>query len=493
MVSAATGADAGVMALMKGSELLASSAVRNAASAITYFTEKGLGWNYNQFAESTFGTGAMAGYLSGMLSTGISMGLDNSIKGYTGELSVNTRTLNSLAGGLASTGLTYAMTGSGVVNLANFNMFGSNISHGLVEMHFGESGNYLKLVEGGTDVSLDRVISGFKGLEAYGENMRIELSSESVKENAVGMRTLYSFGLSEAYELYEEILKGKTELKVDEELDGTAKTEEIEGKKVIWLGKKYFEGDELGRGVILAQEAGRNGRNDGEKGQFAETVGSVILHSIVAGQVAGTYGDSILTGQMKLDLVKLREAASKGDMSSFAVYVGANYDSTADYWKLIKNKDGSHNIEWDGCTGLYDESDKLIMKGEPRSYVNSLRMYMGLGNTEDAEKIIAEKGIELTGRIGSDSDYGETGFMNSSMIEEWTNKQLSEETFKMNNGKKPGEGDGDASVRCMERVYGMYRRYLAMNLLRQLLNTHTCLREYEVALQAASSERERIV
>ncbi|NOY07941.1 MAG: hypothetical protein GXP33_03765 [Spirochaetes bacterium] len=171
MVSAATGADAGAMALMKGSELLATSAVSNAASAITYSADAGLGWNYNQFAEGTFGTGAMAGYASGMLSTGISMGLgDFNLKDgneinlsgrvfKTGDI----RAFNNLAGGLASTGLTYVMTGSGVVNLANFNMFGSNISHGLLEMHFGEGGNYFKLGGSGTDISAGTMHSAVTG------------------------------------------------------------------------------------------------------------------------------------------------------------------------------------------------------------------------------------------------------------------------------------------------------------------------------------------
>ncbi|GEM_PF-6737333 len=412
MVSKAVVGDAGVMALMKGAELFTSGAVGSALGAFNYSKEKGWNWDFNSFAEGTFGDAAIAGYLGGALSTGITGGLDKSIYGYTGNLHANAKAFNALVGGLASTGLTYAMTGSGVVNLANFNMFGSPINHGLLEMHFGDGGNYLKLGGAGTDVSLGQLSSGLKGLEAYRENMKIELAGESARQNAVAMRTLYSSGLSDTEGLYRDILNGKTLLAKDEGLDATAKTVDIGGgRKVILLGKKYFEGAELGKGVYLSHEAGRNGKDDGRVGQFAETVGSVLLHSVVAGQVAGTYGGSVLTNQMKLDLGKLREAAKNNDFSSFASYAGTNYDSSADYWKIMKdgrfiddnrsslyietNNGGEFKLwNMDGLTK--ENSLKLIVngKGPALKFSEEVNKRMGLYLITNAETTIGEKAFE---------------------------------------------------------------------------------------------------
>ena len=49
-------------------------------------------------------------------------------------------------------------------------------------------------------------------------------------------------------------------------------------------------------------------------------------------------------------------------------YVDANYDSSADYWKLLD--DGS--IAYDGKANLYDENGNLIYKTESKGLEESL-------------------------------------------------------------------------------------------------------------------------
>ena len=74
--------------------------------------------------------------------------------------------LNSLAGGLASTAVTFGLTGEATFNVLNIADFGANASSGLFEVTFGgKKGFSSRLGTGGTDFSfknLKSAIAGYK-------------------------------------------------------------------------------------------------------------------------------------------------------------------------------------------------------------------------------------------------------------------------------------------------------------------------------------------
>lgn len=48
----------------------------------------------------------------------------------------------------------------------------------------------------------------------------------------------------------------------------------------------------------------------------------------------------------------------------FDSYINSNYDSSADYWKLVKQENGKCGLEYDGFHSLYDESGNLLIRNE---------------------------------------------------------------------------------------------------------------------------------
>jgi hypothetical protein len=56
-----------------------------------------------------------------------------------------------------------------------------------------------------------------------------------------------------------------------------------------------------------------------------------------------------------LCFLQLNSAIESGDFSGFGQYIAGNYDSSADYWRLISNANGTHALEAE-----YDEDGNLI-------------------------------------------------------------------------------------------------------------------------------------
>jgi hypothetical protein len=109
-----------------------------------------------------------------------------------------------------------------------------------------------------------------------------------------------------------------------------AKTTRTDGKEIS-LTMEDLNGFELG--VVLAHEAMRNGRNDGEEGQRLETIDAVLAHSDHAMQVLEKYGLGALGYQMvqeAIDYAKMQNGEI--NLEDFEAYVDGKYDSTEDFW-----------------------------------------------------------------------------------------------------------------------------------------------------------------
>ena len=62
-----------------------------------------------------------------------------------------------------------------------------------------------------------------------------------------------------------------------------------------------------------------------------------------------------MTENLDMDITAYKLSQHLGDESIFADYVAGNYDSSADYWRLISRSDGTHFLEAE-----YDKDGKLI-------------------------------------------------------------------------------------------------------------------------------------
>ena len=75
------------------------------------------------------------------------------------------KNLNNLAGGLASSAVSFAFTGNATFNILNLTDFGSRINGGLLEFTIGKDGVSSKIGNGGTNISYSNIKSSIVGIK----------------------------------------------------------------------------------------------------------------------------------------------------------------------------------------------------------------------------------------------------------------------------------------------------------------------------------------
>ena len=75
------------------------------------------------------------------------------------------KNLNNLAGGLASSAVSFAFTGNATFNILNLTDFGTRINGGLLEFTFGKDGVSSKIGNGGTNISYSNIKSSIAGIK----------------------------------------------------------------------------------------------------------------------------------------------------------------------------------------------------------------------------------------------------------------------------------------------------------------------------------------
>lgn len=211
--------------LTKGIEL---SAINMTSSAINSVDVRGIVsgndmFNEQAFIEGTFGKTAMTSVMSGMANSYVSNALgDFNLKtesgtyftGSSGAVNVNAlKTFNQTMGGLASTAVTYGMTGNASVNLLNMNMFGGP-SVGLFELGFGKNGLSGAVSMGGTDLSARTLFNSFTGLH---QTARIGQLKNGDEADVATLETIAAFDNTNSglnYKLARELFNGSTKLEI---------------------------------------------------------------------------------------------------------------------------------------------------------------------------------------------------------------------------------------------------------------------------------------
>ena len=302
------------------------------------------------------------------------------------------KNLNNLAGGLASSAVSFAFTGNATFNILNLTDFGSRINGGLLELTVGKDGISSKIGNGGTNISYSNIKSSISGASSLHKNSQIN-NTKYDKQTKDALRSQWGFGDKTAKKQLDSIINGDTVLKFDAEGSKVAQSITENGQKVIHINSSQNEGF-IDLGLTLQHEAHRDGIISDEQSQYIETVNAVAGHTQMALAMAidKLYTKDMLNHissdtNLQNDINAYMYAAYTGNTGLFADYVGSNYDSSADYWKLVQREDGSLGWAWDGDFDFNINGIGKISAEKMKAYSNTYEAIL------DGETVITDGSI----------------------------------------------------------------------------------------------------
>ena len=207
-----------------------------------------------------------------------------------------------------------------------------------------------------------------------------------------------------------------------------------DGTKTIEIDRTGLSSFDLG--VLLAHEANRDGVVRDNSTQERETADSVINHMDLASAIQDAYGSSYLNeaNNMEAAYYKMyqKRLASREDLEQYAL---ENYDSSADYWKLMD----SGEVVWDGKKDLTNEAGETVRVDKTGSYSKSLLNWLG---KKQSVALLKQRGIDTSNM--SDAEIA-SQLMESSGVE-WNSTAFSETTGKNTGAYVPTAFPGGQSV-----------------------------------------------
>ena len=304
----------------------------------------------------------------------------------------NIKSFNTLMGGLATNTSSLLMGGNATFNILNLTDFGSRINGGLLELTVGKDGVSSKIGNGGTNISYSTIKSSISGASSLHKNSQIN-NTKYDKQTKDALRSQWGFGDKTAKKQLEEIIKGDTILKLDADGSEVAQSINENGQKIIHINSSQNEGF-IDLGLTLQHEAHRDGIISDEQSQYIETVNAVAGHTQMALAMAidKLYTKDMLNhissdSNLQNDINAYMYAAYTGNTSLFAGYVGANYDTSADYWKLEQREDGSFGWAWDGDFDFNINGIGKISAEKMKAYSNTYEAIL------DGETVITDGSI----------------------------------------------------------------------------------------------------
>ena len=362
-----------------------------------------------------------AGSVSGALSAGIRSGMGSAFgtmgaatnKFYGGAMSLATSAATQaatygtyLAFNGGNFGAAYEAMGGITLNVANLgamaDMAGTGIARtnstgqsrlgsiaqalsgtGLLEVNFGSSGITGRIGMGGIDVggnlyNLAKRMTDKASLEAY--------KAEYGDDKGNTAYNAYVYGDWTAENTAARLGSGKDELLF---IDGKDKEKEWNAQTIQnGKGGRTIEmkdgASAINNAITLQHEAYRDGIVGNN--QRDETLQAVLAHTVMAARLHAQGIEFSTSGQLGYDMAVYEYAVSQGDMSIFTAYTDGNYDSSADYWKVLS--DG--NIVFDGSKNLYDENGILLKEYQgTEGFTDSLAAMLGV-SFEDANKLMID-------------------------------------------------------------------------------------------------------
>jgi len=346
--------------VMTGVQTTTTTLASTAISGI-YYHEGELKYNTNVFNDD-YWNGLLASTLTSMTGTFVSTGLTainsgldlSKLKGFNNLNKEDLSRLNNLAGSLAGQGVNYAMGNDFTLNLLNMSLLtNGEVKGGLLELHLGRDGTSMNFGMSGANISFDNLIASFNGTLVWNVNSRIGkyINDENNEfKKAIALRAQYGYGGDEQKKMLYEILDGKTIIKTDTEGEFAAQTTRDEnGRKIIYLTNNQQElnvKEQFLLAVILGHESYRDGYVTDNN--YQETRTATVGHTEMALRMI--YGGETVAYNQNLanDISNYLNATSTNNMSSFNTYIDNNYDSSADYWKLVIGGDNIGRFMWDG-------------------------------------------------------------------------------------------------------------------------------------------------
>lgn len=183
--------------LLKGTEIMTTNITTSAISSMdfSHIGKSGF-FNIDNFAQGSFGRGAMTSVGIGMAGKFAQVKSNNVLMKLTNTTDANRfSSLTGMIGGLTSTGTSYDMTGNASVNLLNASLFqslglkdnrGGAVNTGLFELSFGKNGMHGALSMGGTDVSVGSIALAMSDVKtAYSQYKEVEAAKQAATVQAM--------------------------------------------------------------------------------------------------------------------------------------------------------------------------------------------------------------------------------------------------------------------------------------------------------------------
>ena len=372
-----TAAKVATQAAISASSAYISQVSNSYINSLSYSAENGWSMDWDNANNSWFSNDTLAATLGAGISTGISTGLNefnlgvnnSKVHGFNSNQIDSIKNLNNLAGGLASSAVSFAFTGNATFNILNLTDFGTRINGGLLELTVGKDGISSKIGNGGTNISYSNIKSSISGASSLHKNSQINNTGYD-KTTLDALRSQYGFGDKTAKKQLDSIINGDTILKLDADGSEVAQSINKNGQKIIHINSSQNEGF-IDLGLTLQHEAHRDGIVGDEQSQYIETVNAVAGHTQMALAMAidKLYTKDMLNhissdANLQNDINAYMYAAYTGNTGLFADYVNAAYDSSADYWKLVQREDGTYGVKFDFNHSLVDEEGNVLVKND---------------------------------------------------------------------------------------------------------------------------------
>lgn len=143
-------------------------------SSVDYSAEGGWTMDWEKANSSWHSKETIAATLGAGISAGMTAGLNEANLFDSNKTALNSRTFNtdaiskfnSLAGGLSSSAVSFAITGEVTFNVLNLTDFGTKINGGLLELTYNkDKGFSSRIGNGGTDLSLRNTVTAVSGIK----------------------------------------------------------------------------------------------------------------------------------------------------------------------------------------------------------------------------------------------------------------------------------------------------------------------------------------
>jgi hypothetical protein len=379
---------------MTGTQTVTTGIATNAISGITYDSENGFGYSGAAFSAGMKGTltSALTSMASTFTTTGlteINTGLDSSkskVEGFNPLNKSDMQNLNGLIGSIAGEGANYALGNDFTLNVLNLGLLTDNKHNsGLLELHLGRDGVSMNIGTSGANVSIDNLISVYRGAQVWDVNTKISKAGKANNFDAlIALRIQYGYGDNRQKEQLWDILNGKAIIDTEAEGKNVAETTINEdGKRVIKL-VGYKEGmskeEQYLLGAILGYEAYRDGYIPEEidangnlvtlRAQSDEFKTASIAKLMMADRIQeeNNWFYKEFEG-LAYESILLEMSKQSGDFSLFDDYLELTYNNDKDYFYISASNGNDYQNYYSSVllfNSVYKDTDKEAEINEKR-------------------------------------------------------------------------------------------------------------------------------